>query len=407
MHDTHARRHFAAGDILIRQGERGECAFYLEQGRVEILTLRPGGDIVSIATRGPGSLIGEMAIIDCGPRLATVRAIEDCTALEITRDEFAHRLAHGDPVVRLFTEVIVARFRDVMSRAEIGRAADGRLSAEELEIRLSRGSAAVESLRMANQLRAAIGNGELSLRYQPMVEVVSGRVSGFEALMRWQHPERGAVSPDVFIPVAEETGLIIDVTTWALGEACRALKRLDAAGADGRNFYMSVNFSSDDLTSDDFVERVHATIGAAEVSPKRVHLEITERVLMNRFASAHDNLSRCRADGIGIAIDDFGTGYSSLSYLYAFPIDTLKIDRSFIVGMTRDEDAFGVVRSIIGLAKTLRMTVVAEGVETAEDVLTLRSLGCDCAQGYYFAKPLTEAEASGFLLAWKAADAAM
>jgi len=396
-----ARRCFAAGDVLVRQGERGDCAYYLEAGRVEILVARPDGTVVTIGLRGSGSLIGEMAIIDSGPRVATVRAVEECDVLVITRDELARRLAGGDPVVRMFTEVILSRFREVMCRAEIGGSNAGCASAEALEIRLSRDSGAVERLRLASELRAAIENDELSLHYQPMVDVTSGRVRGFEALMRWQHPVRGPVSPDVFIPVAEETGLIVEVTSWALAEACRALTRLEERNDRHGGLYMSVNFSSEDLASDDFVERVRGTLHEARVSPKQVRLEITERVLMNRSTSARDNLTRCRADGIGIAIDDFGTGYSSLSYLSSYPIDTLKIDRSFIVDMHRDEDAYGLVRSIIGLAKTLRMSVVAEGVETADDLNTLRTLGCDHAQGYYFAKPLAEADVSAFLASWK------
>jgi EAL domain-containing protein (putative c-di-GMP-specific phosphodiesterase class I) len=407
MQHTNTQRHFAAGEILCRQGEIGECAFFLETGKVEIFVEQADGSTVCYGTRGAGSTIGELAIIGNGLRLATVRAIEDCNVLVITRHEWERRLANSDPVVRMFTEIIVARFREVMRRESLLPMPATMLSGEHLELCIAGASGGADRLRMASELKLAIQKDELSLRYQPMIAVDSGRVAGFEALLRWHHPVRGPVAPDEFIPVAEEAGQIIEITRWALTEACRALKRIERAQDLPGLLYMSVNFSSEDLASPDFVERVRDTLDQEQISPRQMRLEITERVMMNRSASTRDNLARCRADGCGIAIDDFGTGYSSLSYLNAYPIDTLKIDRSFIVGMHNDADAFGLVQSIIGLARTLRMSVVAEGVETAADLRTLRALGCDHAQGYYFSKPLAEMQLLAFLAAWQPGNVAL
>ncbi len=406
MQDEAVQRRFAAGEILCRQGEIGEFALFLEAGKVEILVEQADGATVSYGTRGAGSAIGELAIIGSGLRLATVRAIDDCDVLVITRQEWERRLANSDPVVRLFTEIIVARFREVMRRASLVPMPASMVSSEDLELCIA-GASGSDRLRMSSDLRSAIRKKELSLRYQPMIAVDSGRVVGFEALLRWHHPVRGPVSPDEFIPVAEEAGQIIELTRWALTEACRALKRIERLRDFTGQLYMSVNFSSEDLASPDFVDRVRETLSQERVSPYQMRLEITERVMMNRSASTRDNLARCRADGCGIAIDDFGTGYSSLSYLNAYPIDTLKIDRSFIVGMHHDADALGLVQSIIGLARTLRLSVIAEGVETAADLRTLRALGCDHAQGYYFSEPLAESQLLAFLAAWQPQNVAL
>jgi EAL domain-containing protein (putative c-di-GMP-specific phosphodiesterase class I) len=404
MHQRGGRRRFTAGEVLMRQGELGDCAYLIESGAVEIFVTQPNQLTVSLGICGAGSWLGEMAIVDSGVRLATARAVADGEALVVTREELAYRLANADPVVRLFTELIVARFRELMRYASIAPHDRSGAALSHDKQRSLTTADTVERLRLASELRAAMAENHLSLRYQPLVAVDTGGISGFEALLRWHNPERGAISPDVFIPVAEETGQIIEITRWALAEACRALTRLEATCGQPGALTVSVNVSSEDLISPDFVERLTKTLGAASVMPSQVRLEITERVMISCATSARDNLARCRAVGFGIAIDDFGTGYSSLSYLNAYPIDTLKIDRSFIVDMHRNADAFALVRSIIGLAKTLRKSVVAEGVESVADLRTLRGLGCDYGQGFYFAEPLTETEAARFLAAWEPAN---
>ncbi len=218
--------------------------------------------------------------------------------------------------------------------------------------------------------------------------------------MRWHHPERGFISPGVFIPVAEETGLIVSASTWALNEACKALKRIEHKTGWKDCLSMSVNFSSTDFASQDFVDNVYNTLSVTDVSPHQLILEITERILMQQPDTANKTLETCREAGMQIAIDDFGTGYSSLSYLHSFPIDILKIDRSFVVDMFKNEKNIELIRSIIGLGKNLKMKIVAEGVENKEEVDTLKFLGCDKAQGYYFAKPLPEDEIVKLLQTW-------
>jgi EAL domain-containing protein (putative c-di-GMP-specific phosphodiesterase class I) len=215
--------------------------------------------------------------------------------------------------------------------------------------------------------------------------------------MRWNHPERGYISPGLFIPIAEQSGLIVDASRWALREACMALKRIESRAGFSNELSMSVNFSSTDFASEDFIDTIYTTISETDVDPNFVHLEITERLLMGQPDNAKDTLLMCRKAGIGISIDDFGTGYSSLSYLHYFPIDTLKIDQSFIRDMQKNASSMELVKSIIALGKNMKMHVIAEGVESKDEAKVLRDLGCDLAQGYYFAKPMSETDVTKFV----------
>ncbi len=381
-----SKRKFLAGETILTQGDAGESAYIIEQGRVEIAVEMLNGKTQVIGTRGAGSLIGEMALVDNAPRTATVKVIEDCTLLEITQQEFKKRLETSDPVLRMTSQVILTRYRDTLMRAEINAESQNWPPAETIELKYAMQSHAVENIKMANEFRVALEEGQLCLHYQPIVDLKLATISGFEALMRWNHPKKGLLLPELFIPIAEETGLIVEASKWALEEACLALKRLMARiGHD--DLFMSVNFSSPDFAAESFVDTVRDIISRSGVPTKLIHLEITERLLMSQPGNARETLRMCREAGMSISIDDFGTGYSSLSYLHHFPIDTLKIDRSFVSDMTENESSMALVKSIIVLAKNMKMHSIAEGVERMEEAKILADLGCDMAQGYYFAKP--------------------
>lgn len=401
--ETYQKRTVKSGDIIMRQGERGQCAYIIEKGQVEIQMERADGAIHKVGSRGPGTIIGEMAIVDDAPRTATVKALEECQLLEITKDDFLRRLKSSDPVLQIVTQVILTRYRDTLTRAEILGEAQGFPTPEEIEKGYIGQTDAVDTIKIANEFREAMEKGELSLHYQPIVDLNTGYLTGFEALMRWNHPTRGFVSPAVFIPVAEETGLIVSASSWALREACNALKRIEARGKYTRPLFMSVNFSSTDFASESFVDTVYNILSSTDVSAKQVHLEITERTLISQPENARGTLEMCRKAGMGISIDDFGTGYSSLSYLHYFPIDTLKIDRSFVKDMTQEKGSRELVRSIVMLGKNLGMKIIAEGVETAEEAALLREMECDMAQGYYFAKPLAEDKLHETIQSWRPA----
>ncbi len=378
-----------AGEVFIRQGEAARSAYIVEEGRVEIYIEKPNAPPQLVGTRGPGTLIGEMALIDDDTRTASVRALEDCRLIEITRDDFSRRLNGTDPVMQIVMRVLMTRYRDTLLRSDIVRESPNLLLPEEVEKSFMQGNRTIDSLRLENEFRAELTNGQISLNYQPIVSFSTGQVIGFEALMRWNHPERGFISPAVFIPMAEESGLIIDASKWALKEACRALKRLESH-IGTLNLYMSVNFSAKDFAEESFLDYIYQVISASDVAPGQIQLEITEGLLMSQPDNAKKTLQMCHNAGLKIAIDDFGTGYSSLSYLHTYPISTLKIDQSFIRDMLKNNASMELAKSIITLGKNLNMAVTAEGVEHKEEALMLRDLQCDSAQGYYFAKPLPE-----------------
>lgn len=244
-------------------------------------------------------------------------------------------------------------------------------------------------LQLETDLRRALERNEFRNFYQPIVALDSGHIVGFEALMRWQHPTRGMVGPEEFIFVAEETGLIRELGWWSLGEACRQMSSwLRSRSADRRDLTISVNLSAKQLLQPHLVEEMQKLLLETKLSPESLKLEITESAVMADPAAAAETLQRIKSLGVRLAIDDFGTGYSSLSYLHRFPLDTLKIDRSFISGTREGDDGMEIARTIMPMAKNLRLDVVAEGVETLEQVSLLKRLQCKYAQGYYFSRPV-------------------
>jgi EAL domain-containing protein (putative c-di-GMP-specific phosphodiesterase class I) len=223
----------------------------------------------------------------------------------------------------------------------------------------------------------------------------TGHIAGVEALLRWHHPRRGLVGPTEFIPVAEETGLIVPLGRWILERACRQAKAWDDETAT--RLTMSVNVSGRQIQEPGFVDEVAQVLAMTGLAPARLTLELTESVLMHDVDATATSLDSLKALGLRLAIDDFGTGYSSLSYLRRFPIDELKIDRSFVATMSAGPDESALVRSIVKLGETLHLETVAEGIEQADQLVELQTLGAGLGQGYYFAKPLSPDALSAFL----------
>jgi Amt family ammonium transporter len=246
----------------------------------------------------------------------------------------------------------------------------------------------VESINLEAELREVLVNDGLTLHYQPIVAVADEQLEGFEALVRWDHPLRGMIPPDRFIPLAEETGLIVELGKWVIAEACRTLKRWQQKLASARNLTMSVNVSIRQFNKPGLVEHVTEVLQHNDLNPACLKIEITESVLMHDVNRTVAELNRLRTLGVQIAIDDFGTGYSSLSYLRRMPIDHLKIDRSFISGFEETQENDQIVQSIISLARSLGLSVIAEGVENREQFDRLRALHCDKAQGFMFSRPV-------------------
>ncbi len=253
---------------------------------------------------------------------------------------------------------------------------------------------AVTLLQIETDLRYAVERKELCAFYQPIISLETMELSGFETLIRWQHPQRGLIPPGEFIPVAEETGLVVPITYWILEESCRQLVRFQHLDPHTAPLFLSVNLSGKHFAHGDIVERIQDIIIQTQIAPQCLKLEITESAMMDNPEKAIATLKRLKNLGLQLSIDDFGTGYSSLSYLHRFPIDTLKVDRSFVATMEDGSENGEIVRTVIALAKALNLDVVAEGIETIHQLHQLRILGCEYGQGYLFSRPvpLDEAE---------------
>ncbi|HET7082515.1 MAG TPA: EAL domain-containing protein, partial [Candidatus Limnocylindria bacterium] len=369
---------------------------------------------------------GDQLLVAVAERLRAVMRPEDTTA-RFGGDEFAILLEDTDEAgARRAAERILEALRSpfefhgrqVVMRASIGAAVtfdsgiepDDLLRQADLAMYTAKTSgkgrfafyeprmheAAVTRMELKGDLEAAIANKDFELHYQPIVDLRSGHVTGVEALIRWRHPERGLVLPTEFIPIAEETGLIVPLGRWVIGEACR---QLNAWTTEGRlsgprleRLAMWVNLSARELQEPEFVHTIADALESSGVHPERLTLEITESGLMTDLDQSTATLHSLRALGVRLAIDDFGTGYSSLSYLERLPVEVLKIDRSFTAAIGHGRDVPVLVRSIVKLGQTLHMEVLAEGIETAEQLSKLRGIDCRLGQGFYFSPALPAAE---------------
>ncbi|RCJ36147.1 diguanylate phosphodiesterase [Nostoc punctiforme NIES-2108] len=249
---------------------------------------------------------------------------------------------------------------------------------------------AIQLLELQNDLRRAVERREFLVYYQPIISLVTGRISGFEALVRWQHPIRGLISPIDFIPVAEETGLINAINTWVLQSACHQLSIWQHYPVTPEPLTMSVNLSARLFLQPNLVEQIDRIIYENKINPAYLELEITESVIMENTDAIKIILEQLKQRKIKLIMDDFGTGYSSLSYLHSFPLNALKIDKSFVKRMQDNKENMGLVPAMIGIANSMGMSAIAEGVETEEQLAQLRSLNCNFAQGYLFSQPIEQ-----------------
>jgi diguanylate cyclase (GGDEF)-like protein len=384
-------------------------------------------DRFKVINEGLGHGVGDQLLIAVGKRLSSCLRPSD-TVARVAGDEFvilveeiaepADARKVGDRLLNELRAPFVVGGREVFSGCSIGiacgnagyafpedilRDADTALSRAKalgrgrwVEFDPSMHDRAVELLQLETDLRRALERGELRLHYQPVVSLTTGQITGAEALVRWQHPQRGLIAPASFIPLAEETGLIIGIGEWVLRTACRQAKSWQQTRGLPE-LEIGVNLSSKQFQLPGLVGLVGSVLSETGLSPRCLRLEVTESLLMSREPHIEDAMTGLRAMGVRIDLDDFGTGYSSLSYLHQFPIDTLKIDRSFIQRMGETEEGLEIVHTILALAKSLDMEVVAEGVETEHQLRTLRQMQCAYAQGYHLSRPLEDVKFDALL----------
>ncbi len=366
-----------------------------------------------------GHLVGDEVLGAIARRLQhATRSID--TVARLSGDEFVvlcPDLADIESARRRATEIAeliaapipVSSGRDVVITASVGVScvesglADHEAMLRDADVAMytakERGRARVELLdnalreraqrrtQIERDLRLALDNDELAVHYQPIVGYGDQGIIGLEALSRWPHPN-GPITPDEFIPIAEESGLILPLGIWVLNRACAEAAHWKTTVPAAADLHISVNLSGRQLGDPDVVANIAAALTRSGLEPDALWLEITESTLMDDAAGAARTLNAIRELGVHLVIDDFGTGYSSLAYLRRFPVDTLKIDRSFVDGLGRDAESEAIVRAVVGLTQSLHLSVIAEGVETIDQLTTLHRLGCDTYQGYYFAKPM-------------------
>ncbi|MBA8889676.1 EAL domain-containing protein (putative c-di-GMP-specific phosphodiesterase class I) [Dokdonella fugitiva] len=369
---------FKAGELVFAEGDAPTCAYLIEAGRIEISTTQLGEPRV-LAELGPGMLLGEMAVLDDSTRTASARALTDCRLIPIDKAQFAERLANADPVVRALLMSQLTRYRSALARltGEVD-GSDPVLAAQPDD------ADAVDKIRLESELRAALERKELEVRLQPIEEIVSGRIAGYEALVRWQHPERGAVSPAEFIRLAEETSLIVPIGDYVLARVCDMLVEFRTRGRKPLPF-IAANLSGRQIDDPGLVGRILDLLRARDLPPDRLKLEVTESLVMDH-ARIGDLIAHCHSVGMPVALDDFGTGYSNLGPLLTLNFDQIKLDASFIKALDRPRGV-AMVGVIVGMARALDCDLVAEGVETREQREILHRLGCRYAQGWLVGKP--------------------
>jgi len=389
-------KQFAAGETIFSMGERGRNAYFIEKGEVEVFIDRDGEKVV-LAHIGKGDIFGEMSMIDDAPRSATVTATKDTEVIVIERSQVLQPLQSANPMMNLLLHVVLTRFRDAQNQLSGIRARSADVGNSLDEIR----DLAFARINSERNLLQALDDNEFEMHYQPIVALDGGHIAGFEALIRWRQEDGGFVSPVEFIPLAEETGLIVEIGRFALEQSLRDHRSLSATFAeicpDLPVPFMSVNVSGLQLSRLPEIDILKQIIDDSGVPPEHVKLEITESLMVDNPEHAADALRKLKQTGVSIAIDDFGTGYSSLSYLHQFPLDTLKIDRAFVINMDKTDNGRRITASIAHLALALEMNIVAEGIEEAPQMAALCDLGCHYGQGFHMSRPLPFPDAQALI----------
>ena len=367
------KRSLAAGEELFHEGDPAGSAYLIESGTIAIVTQDEGREVL-LSELGAGAILGEMAVIDAAPRTATARAMTDTVLIEIDRGQIAERIERSDPVVKSLLEGLLKRYRSAMSamRGQAAEAEDGFDNA-----------GGMGKIRLESQLREALASDGLDLRLQPLLRVAENDIGGYEALVRWNHPERGPVSPAEFIALAEETSLIVPVGEYVLDHACRALKSLHGSGSSP---FVAINVSARQLSEQGLIERIVARTSEAGLPHSAVKVEITESLSLD-YGMVAEVIAECHGHGIKVAMDDFGTGYSGMEHLHRLEFDTVKVDQAYARNMHASRRAMAILQRMVEMVHDLGADVVVEGIEEQAQLDVLRELGVRYAQGYLIGKP--------------------
>jgi EAL domain-containing protein (putative c-di-GMP-specific phosphodiesterase class I) len=369
------RRELFAGEVLYRQGDPSDCAWLVESGQVELVSVH-GRRTSRHGILGAGELLGELGLLDGAAHSATATALGDSVLLAIERDQFLERLQSGDPILRTLVDSLLQRIRGLVASLP----ADATLPPEDVACDDPVERAGIDKIRLEAQLREALDGGELEVRYQPIYDIAARRVAGYEALVRWDLPGRGPVSPAQFIQLAEETSLIVPVGEYVLDRVIGVLRALRDAGADPLPS-IAVNLSARQLVEPGMAHQVVARAEEAGLPAGALKLEVTESRMLD-YAPVKAVMAQCREHGLPFALDDFGTGYSNLTHLYALDFEFIKVDQAFARHMFDSPRAMAMVEAIVAMAHAIGARVICEGVETREQLARLGGMGVEYAQGY-------------------------
>lgn len=397
------RRALTAGELLFQEGEPGHEAYLIEEGCIEIFQERATGRSV-LARLGRDAILGEMALVGDQTRTASARVVEPTVVTVVTHDYLSERLAQTDPLLRHLLHVTMSRSRDSLKRLQRGPFETDREpavvpepAADAVQVK----DLALKRLRLEQELELALERNEFQLYFQPIMRLTDDRIGGFEALIRWFKPGVGRVPPNDFIWVAENCDLIVRIGHWIIGSALASLNRLEAvhraANPGEPPLSMSVNLSVRQLGDPLLFPTIQDALARERLEPQRLRLEITESLVMSNMDAVLALLNRCKALGCKLVVDDFGTGYSALSYLHKLPVDTLKLDKSFLVGTDSQSAGMKIVRALAHLATDLGMETVIEGIEEAEQAFACQLAGITYAQGYLYSAPLSLDQAAALL----------
>ncbi len=402
MQENFDREQFQSQELVFQWGDPGESAYVIEEGCVEVLA-GPRQAQRRIAMLTQGAMFGEVALLDRQPRTATVRALVPTRLIRIDRSHVEELLLRSDPVIQYLMRLLLARFRSTHDASEFQAGRGNSASAESGNAESAAQDlhrAAVRTLSLAQDLSDAIDRQQLALYYQPLIAFSEHRLVGFEALIRWNHPTLGLVSPAEFIPLAERTGLIHRIGYWVVQKALSdwAELRSYCVAQVGESGFVSVNLSAPELVGGDVARRINESLQLHAVDPRELRIELTETTVIDNMDAVSTTLDGLRSLGVGIALDDFGTGYAGLDYLQSLPFTCLKIDKTFVQQMHQSERSVHIVKAALALAQSIGLSTIAEGIEEQAVGVQLAAMGCSHAQGYHYGKPMPK-EAIG---AWHA-----
>lgn len=384
---------FKKGQQVFKVGDEAHCAYIVESGSISVYPKNRSDQLIAILHKG--ELLGEMGVIDESNRSASAYAETDLELLVIDREQITKRLEKSDPIIRGVMEVLLRRIRSMLGiKHEFEEVVTEDYGEDSI---VSRG---LDKIRFEKELHQALENGDINNVYQPMVCLKNGKIAGFEALSRWNHPEKGMVSPFEFITLAEESDLIKTMGLQIFDSACEQLalfqKTRDEIDASLPPLFMSINVSSAQLTAKNFFSDIYQITQKYGIEPSNIKIEITESLVVD-YKKIKVWIDDCRNMGFKLSLDDFGTGYSGFQHLLELDFHTIKIDQAFTMTIDSNPKSLIMLEIITGMAKRMNMSVVAEGIEDLECANKLKNIGVDYAQGYYFFKPMQAADVYEFL----------